>query len=380
MDKHLWHEKVWRVLYILIHKYFAYKFNMSYEVCYVEGPCIIIPNHVTDLDPLLVAQSFPKKQMYFVASEHLFRKGIISKLLSWLVAPIPRKKASSGADTVIASLRHIRAGHSVCIFAEGEASWNGRSKKIFTSTGRMIKASGATLITYRLEGGYLSNPRWSKVMRRGKMHGYAVNIYPPEKLKAMTVQEINDAIDTDIYEDAWERQREEQVSFKGKNRAEQIETALFMCPKCGKIGTIKGHGNTLLCECGLSLEYTEFGTFEPPQPFENIAQWDDWQHEQLKNDNFEHSEILFFDEDLMLTKIEPGHKEQKIAEGRLCQYHDAIVCAGCHFELSSIGNMAMVQANVLLFSIDKSYYEIRTTKPCCLRKYLAMWNNAHAAI
>lgn len=85
---------------------------MDCQLCQVDGPCIIIPNHVTAMDPLLVAMSFPKKQMYFVASEHLFRKGLISSLLNWLVEPIPRKKASSGVDTVMAVLSRLRAGHS----------------------------------------------------------------------------------------------------------------------------------------------------------------------------------------------------------------------------------------------------------------------------
>lgn len=378
MDKYTRHKKVWRVLYHIIHRHFVRLLNMSFQTCRVEGPCIVIPNHVTAIDPLMVAMSFPDKQMYFVASEHLFRKGFISALLNWLVEPIPRRKASSGVDSVMAILRHLRAGHSVCLFAEGEATWNGRSGSIFPATGKMVQRSGATLITYRLEGAYLTDPRWSSTLHRGRIYGHPVGIYPPETLKGMTPKEIDELINGDIYEDAWERQKTEHVRFKGRRRAEFIETALFMCPKCGCIGTLKGRGDRLSCSCGMSLEYTEEGSFQPPQPFENIAQWDDWQHEQLKEGSFPHEgETLFSDGDMSLVEIGEGHRQLKLGRGELRQYPQRISCAGHDFELADITDMAMVQTGVLLFSHGGKYYEIRTKRPCCLRKYLAVWKNSH---
>lgn len=377
MDKYTRHKKIWRILYTLVQKPFSGLVNMSWQPCQVEGPCIVIPNHVTAIDPLMVAMSFPDKPLYFVASEHLFRKGLISAALNWLVEPIPRKKASSGVDTVMAVLRHLRAGRSVCLFAEGEASWNGRSGRIFPATGKMIRRSGATLVTYRLEGAYLSDPRWSKSLHRGRIYGHPVGIYPPEKLKAMSPEEIDQLINKDIYEDAWERQKTGHIRFKSRRRAEHMETALFMCPECGGIGTLKSRGSRLQCSCGLSLEYTEEGSFEPPRPFENIAQWDDWQHEQLRAGNFSpEGEALFSDDGMKLVEIEEGHRQRELGRGKLRQFRDRLSCAGQDFDLASISDMAMVQTGVLLFSREGKYYEIRTKKPHCLRKYLAVWKNS----
>ena len=53
------------------------KFDMTHEDISVEGPILLIPNHVTSWDPVLVAMSLRNKQVYYVASEHLFRKGFI---------------------------------------------------------------------------------------------------------------------------------------------------------------------------------------------------------------------------------------------------------------------------------------------------------------
>ena len=92
----------------------------------------------------------------------------------------------------------------------------------------MVKASGATLVTYRLEGAYLSKPRWAKSVRRGRVHGHPVNVYPPELLKTMSAAEVNAAIERDIFEDAWERQRAWQQDYRGKKLAEGLERAMYL--------------------------------------------------------------------------------------------------------------------------------------------------------
>ena len=81
MDKHRRHERIWRALYSLLHGTICRLFSLKAEPCFPEGPCLVISNHVTDWDPLLLAMSFPKNSVYYVASEHLFRQGLVSQIL-----------------------------------------------------------------------------------------------------------------------------------------------------------------------------------------------------------------------------------------------------------------------------------------------------------
>ncbi len=375
---HARHLKAWKVLVGILHPFITRKFNLKAEQCNVEGPCIVIPNHVSNWDPLLVAMGFKKKQMYFVASEHIFRWGFVSRLLEYFLAPIPRRKASVGSDTVMAILRHVKAGHSICIFAEGQATWNGVSNKVFSATGKMVKNSGASLVTYKTEGGYLSDPRWGKTLRKGKTKGYVVNVYSPEQLKAMTPQQINDIINADIYEDAWERQRIEKQCFKGKNLALGMERGLFMCPACGKIGTLRTAGDKVSCDCGYSVRYTVEGLFEPAQPFENYAQWDSWQHEKLKQRDFIHGEELFHDDGIVLMQVTQDHEQKELSRGRLSITEEDISCGHISFPLADISHMDMVNTHKLLLKRDKDYFEIKAENNNCLRKYLAVWSEMQA--
>lgn len=367
---------VWLILCALAAPVLRLLFAFQYKVNHPGQPVLVISNHVTNYDPLLLAVTFPKHQMYFVASEHLFRKGWMSKAIRYLAAPIARRKGTTGMDTAMACMRKLRAGESVCIFGEGETTWNGLTSPIFPATGNLVRISGAALITYRLEGGYLTAPRWGKGIRKGRMVGRIVNTYQPEELKKLTAQQINDIINRDIYEDTWANQKQEPIRYRGHNRAVQIETSLFMCPKCRKIGTLHGEGNHVRCSCGLDVEYTEYGLFNPPVPFENMAQWDQWQHEILEAV----ASPTFSDANFKLVQPHADHTETQLAEGALLLEDDALHIADRVFPLDEITDLGLVQRRILVFSHGGEYYELRAEKPTCLRKYFAVWRNHRASL
>lgn len=376
MDEKKRYQMIWKALIGCAHGFLERKFRFEHESCEPAGPCLIVANHVTNWDPLLLAICFPKTHIHFVASEHLFRMGWKSKAIKWLVAPIPRRKGANGAATAMDCLRKMRSGSTVCVFGEGETTWDGRSQQVFPATGTLAKLSGATLITYRFEGGYLTNPRWGSGVRRGKMRGRIVNTYTPEQLKGMKPLEIESMMNADIYEDAWVRQKIEKVRFKGKNRAEGIEAALFMCPKCREIGTVSGKGNEAVCKCGLKLEFTEYGTFDPSVPFENMAQWDEWQLEKLRSGDFEHGEKLFADAGIELSRITETEVQQILAGATLSADAGALTVGEKSFPLSEISDMALIQRKKLVFMHGGDYYELQASRPLCFRKYYALWKNA----
>ena len=366
----------WRFLYALIHTFVTWRFRMEAAPCTTEGPCLIIANHVTTWDPLLLALSFPTTPIRFVASEHIFRHGWVSRLLERIVAPIARRKGSTGMDTVKACLRALKEGDTVCIFAEGDASWDGLTHPIFPATGKLARSSGATLLTYRLEGGYLSLPRWSKKLRKGKMRGAVVGSYLPETLRKLKGEEINALINRDIFEDAWERQRAEHIAYRAAGRAEGVEKGFFLCPKCERVGTVRGVGERIVCSCGFETFYTEEGFLDPPEPFGTLADWDAWQLERLKTLPVPDDGVLFSDGGMSLHEIGTAHGETQLAGGQLRQTAEALFCGETRFPLSEISSMAIVKANILLLTAGEHYYEIRADRPCCLRKYLAVWQNS----
>jgi hypothetical protein len=207
------------------------------------------------------------------------------------------------------------------------------------------------------------------------MRGHVVNTYTPEMLAGMSSQELNDAINRDITENAWERQKKEQQRFKGKKRAWLIETALFACPKCRQLGTIRGEGNHIRCSCGLDTVFTEYGTFDPPLEFENMLEWDRWQHEHLKALD---TLPAFTEDGVRLLALNSDHTQAEAASGQL-KLEDGVMTIGEYsFQLKDISNLALVQKHLMIFTHQQKYYELHAPGPVCFRKYLALWQNQKA--
>ncbi len=378
MDEHSRHVRIWNGLQVILGPWLRRAFRLTCDPIDVDGPILLIVNHVTAWDPLLVAMALKNKYVYYVASERILRVGLAGKLIQWMFAPIPRRKGARSLETVRSILRHLRAGHSVCLFAEGEQSWDGQSIPVVEGTGSLVRSAGALTVTYRLEGAYLSAPRWAKGLRKGQVRGRLVGVYDGETLRQMSTGDINALLNRDIHEDAWARQKAKAVPYRGKRPAECLERLLYLCPKCLRISTLRSRGDRLSCGCGLSLRSLPTGFLDPPTPFETLTDWERWQKEQLRRRNFAPEEggaALFADGGLTLSVIDGG-KEETLGTGSLTQEEGALSCAGRRFALDAIDEMAMTLHNVLLFSAGDAYYQIRAKGNTNLRKYLEIWKVA----
>jgi 1-acyl-sn-glycerol-3-phosphate acyltransferase len=365
-------ERVYGFLWALLRKPFEWIFAFSHDYDRENVPTLIISNHVTNFDPILVAFSFPGRRFHFVASEHLFRMGFVSKLLTWLFEPIPRRKGVSGGDTAMAILRRLREGKTVCLFAEGETTWDGKTAEIFSATGRLAQMGKCRLITYRLEGGYNTAPRWGKGIRRGKMHGRIVGVYSPAEVKAMG-KEVTGYIQRDIFEDADARQKENPVAYGKRNLAKNLEVALFKCPVCGAYETLSSRGNFLHCTCGAKWEYTPYGCFQPATPFETVGQWDAWQRRQLEGES-----PNFRAQGMRLSRLTDEHGQENLGVGDLVLEDGILTCCGLRVALEEVSSIALVTTKRLLLTVGSDYYELKAKKPLCLRKFLLSWQKIAA--
>ena len=69
MDTYRRHKLIYRLLGDLLSPVIRTRFNLSTEKLHIDGPFLLVSNHVTSWDPLLVGISLGHHQAYFVASE-----------------------------------------------------------------------------------------------------------------------------------------------------------------------------------------------------------------------------------------------------------------------------------------------------------------------
>lgn len=377
VEHHERDKRLWSLLCRLLDGWLRRKFNFTPEKVDVPGPYLVLINHATDWDPLLVALSFPKQQMYYVASEHIFRWGFVWKIINWILHPIPRLKGTTASDTVLTVVRRIRKGANVAIFAEGNRTWDGRTGEILPSTAKLARMCGGALITYRLEGGYFTSPRWAGGrLRRGRMTGRAVGVYTREELRGMTAEQVDEIIRRDLYEDAYRRQRTAPVAYRGKAPAEGLEHMLCVCPVCGALGSLRSEGDTLSCRhCGLSVRYDEYGFLSGEGlPFDNIPDWDAWQTAELeKMSDASDGAAVFSDGGAALTAVLDGHKSRALGTGELSISSEELRCAGMTFPVRDISGMGLHGPLGMNFTCGGRNYEISMPAGKCLRKYYTIY-------
>ncbi|MBR3391133.1 MAG: 1-acyl-sn-glycerol-3-phosphate acyltransferase [Firmicutes bacterium] len=384
------HRIIWKLgrpfMHPLMHR--RYRFHAEPEQG-LPSCFLLLCNHVTHLDPLLVVDSFPR-QMYFVASEHIQRKKI-APLMMALTFPIIRRKSRTETGTAMDILRRLKAGCSVCVFIEGERSYAGQTEFIPDSAAHLAKMCGCALVTYRLEDGYFTEPRWASSSRpNGHMTGHVVNVYSPEELKAMSRQEALEHIRQDLWLDAYAVQEKEMLSYPGAALAEHLETALFYCPVCGALGRMKSKGDRFFCEeCGLDLRYTEKGYLEAADgsepPYTTVRDWFNWQKEavtELADSSYGTHELLTADEDQLLFAVdEDNHTSRQIATGKLALYGDSLEFTAPAFELklplSRLNAVSCHESKLLSFSVNgeegAGFYEVDCVTPRSAVKYQLMF-------
>ena len=384
MKKYKRHQVFWKIIRFIAPSVLKPLYKYSYELApKLEPPYLVFSNHNGDLDPALVGLSFPQ-QMYFVASEHVYRAGFASKILRFVFEPIAKRKGTADAVTVMKSIRALREGKNVCIFPEGQKSFNGITGEINIATGKLVKASKASLVTYKLEGGYFTTPRWGKGIRKGKMHGSIVNIYNKEDLEKLSPEEITDLVKKDLYEDAYQKQSQNPIAYKGKNLAEGIEHALCLCPECKQIDTLFSKKNSVFCKnCDFTTSIDIYGYFDENCKFKTVLQWDEFQQEELKKliqeKSSEKSEFIFSDDEVTLKTVKAEHQEEIIGTGKFSMFTDKFIFNSVKDEKEisleipqkNIVDISMYGKQALVFSDNNgNYYELTSKNIINVRKFI----------
>lgn len=352
-------------------------------------PSIILANHATDWDALLLTACF-YNQAYFIASENCFRKGIKSRILNHCFGLISKIKGASDTLAVMKAIRSLKEGKNVIIFPEGGRTFNGITDPINVATGKLVKVSGAHLVDIRISGGYMRIPRWGFDERKGPWSGKIVNIYTPEQLKQMSAQEITDCISKDLYENAYETQAIKPVKFRGKNLAVGMECAICVCPECKSIGNIKTKENTVYCEkCNTSTTIDEYAYFSEGFKFHTVTEWDLWQEDFYKNyiDNCkDNNTVLLSDENVCLKTFNADHETTLLGTGTFSLYKDRFSFTPegkepIDLPISKIPDTSVFsRSNFNFTNEDGIHYELYADRLFNVRKYFSCWKMLRAQI
>ncbi len=273
------HRIVRNIAFAVLYPYSKWKYGITVDRFKEQGDraYLILMNHQTPFDQFFAGMSF-KGPVYYLASEDIFSNGWVSSLIRWLVAPIPIRKQTTDVSAVMNCVRVAREGGTIAIAPEGNRTYSGKTEYMSPAIASLARKLKLPIVLYRIEGGYGVHPRWSDVVRKGKIHSYVSRVIEPEEYEKLTNEELFAIIESGLMVN-------EGVLdgiFASDKQAEYLERAIYVCPYCG-LSEFESNGNEIECKkChrkiahGADKKLTGVGyTF----PFAYVTEWYDYQKE-----------------------------------------------------------------------------------------------------
>ena len=331
---------------------------------------LIVINHQTAFDQFFAGLTF-KRPVYFIASEDLFTKGWISRLIQYLVAPIPIKKQTLDLQAVKTCIKVAREGGSIALAPEGNRTYHGKTLYMKSGIASLVKKLGLPLAILRIEGGYGVQPRWSDVVRHGKMRSFVSRVVEPEEYASMTNEELFRLIEQEL----WVDEGCVTGSFHHKKNAEFLERAMYVCPWCG-LSTFESHDDLIHCtKCGRKIRHLptkELVGVDCEFPHRFVSQWYDWQCSYMNNtDLLTMTDAPVYTETARLSLVQ--HNKGKILLNKAATvqlYGDRIVVDDRVMPFAETGAVVVLGKNKLNIYFGKEQLQLKGSKRFNALKYV----------
>jgi len=270
----------------------------------------------------------------------------------------------------------INSGGAVAMFPSGNRSFFGTESTIVAGIGKLAKKFNVPLVLVQLRGGFFTKPRWKAKTNKGKMIGAVSRVVSPQEMEAMTPAEIDEIIFKELHFNDFEYNRNAKIIFRGKYRAEYLESVLFYCPECNDFGDLYSQGNEFFCRtCGARVRINETGFFEKINKAEKIPdtilEWGDKQLEFLKKYDYSvyTEKPVFSDDDITLVKAERAKGETIVGKGKIEMFADRMVICGKDF-LFSETTMALQGVRKFTVYTKENLYAVYAPFRVNLAKYM----------
>ncbi|QYK52213.1 MAG: 1-acyl-sn-glycerol-3-phosphate acyltransferase [Fimbriimonadaceae bacterium] len=114
------------------------------------GPLLILANHISNTDPILVQYSCPR-MIHFMARRELFDWKVLGPFLKWWRA-FPVTQSAADTQAIRRAIELLEEGNAVCIFPEGQLSPDGKLIELLPGAHLIIRRTGVHCICVGLQG------------------------------------------------------------------------------------------------------------------------------------------------------------------------------------------------------------------------------------
>ena len=267
-------------LKLFYYRRFRIKTNVK-EFRHYPKPYLLIYNHPSFFDWMYAFIPLYPQKVNAIMNFYYFCNYRLGTLLNKIGA-FPKFLFQPDISSIKNIKRIIKKGGIVGIAPEGRLSPHGRMESITPATAKLIKNLGIPVLLAKINGAYLSYPKWATTFRRGRVEVNYKELFTVNALDEYSVKEIEEILEKELSYDDFKWQEENLVAFKGRHLAEGLEYILYICPVCKQEFTFTAKDNIIQCNhCKVTVTldyYYQFNASDPQIP-RNIPEWYEWQKE-----------------------------------------------------------------------------------------------------
>jgi len=189
--------RIWRLLQIIARVASTYFFDIRiYGTRHVPktGGVLLVSNHQSYLDPVLLAVGLDRPLSYMAKSE-LFR----NRAFAWLIRSLNAFPVEQGAGDVGAvkeTIHRLQEGHVLNIYPEGTRSEDGQMLPIEKGVGLVIRRAKVPVVPAVIDGAYRA---WGRSMKFPRAVPVRVMFGPPMDLGGLDRDQIIQRVDETLH-------------------------------------------------------------------------------------------------------------------------------------------------------------------------------------
>jgi len=215
----------------LINKFYHLEFSGEIP----KPPFLLICNHVSPLDPFLIAPYIDVPISWVIAQ--ISFQNPIERFFLKKIGAIQKFKSRPDPTMLYSIFNILNKGGGVGLFPEGTITWTGDFQDHLVSLksmNKLIFSLNVPIVATRIQGAWLSHPVWADHGRKPKIF---VNFKTFSDYSAMDF----------IHHSEWEWQKKRLVPYPGKRKAQGIERVLWICPHCLSFRTLSSEREDVVC-------------------------------------------------------------------------------------------------------------------------------------
>ena len=273
-----------------------------------------------------------------------------------------------------------KEGGTIAVAPEGNRTYSGKTEHIKDSIVKLARLLKLPIAFYKIENGYGVKPRWSDVIRKGKMTAGVSKVIEYDEYKDLTDDELYSVIKENLYV----FEGKDTGEFYHKKSAEYLERLFYVCPKCG-LSSFHSKNDEVKCNnCGLYAKYTKNKSLEWSENvgLNFVNDWYEYQNQFILDAKIDESKKLYAEFVKVFKVIPYKHKKLLVKKARVDLYSNkAEIYGGKNYtaqklliEFNKSSTVTVLGKNKLNVYLDDTIYQLKGDKRFNAVKYVHLYH------